>query len=131
MKNNKIIKNIIVLFIMCFFIFIVNFQSYVQAMTVDTLFADDTLKDINQGVQSNEGIVGGIKKVIGIIQVIGTGVSIIMVTVLGIKYILASVEEKAEIKKMAMPILVGAFLLFSATNIIVIVEEFATGVINS
>lgn len=72
---------------------------------------------------------GGIGKVIniiiGLLQVAGSGISIIVVTMLGIKYILASVEEKAEIKKKAVPIVIGCVLLFGAVNLMAAVEEFA------
>lgn len=61
---------------------------------------------------------GFLKNVIGYIQIAGTGISIIVVTILGIKYLTASVEAKAEIKKDMMPVLIGMGLLFAGVNLV-------------
>lgn len=62
--------------------------------------------------------------VIGIIQVVGTGISLIMISLLGIKYLLASPSEKADVKKNIMPILIGCVLLFAGAQIAGIIENF-------
>ncbi len=46
-----------------------------------------------------------------------------MVTMLGIKYMLASSNEKADIKKQAIPIVIGCTLLFAAVNVVAIIAE--------
>ncbi len=130
-KNRKI--TIIILF--CIIFLISSVVSQVLAAESDLtaeLFNSQNLKDISKEVSSSnsQGIVGAINTVIGLMQVIGTGVSLIMVSLLGIKYLLASVEEKAEIKKTAIPIVIGAVLLFGAVNIIAIIEKFSQKVIN-
>ena len=56
-------------------------------------------------------------KLLGVIRVIGTIVSVGMIMVLGIKYMIGSAEERAEYKKTLLPYLIGAVLLFAATNI--------------
>lgn len=56
-------------------------------------------------------------KVLGGLQVFGTLGAVIIVAVLGIKYMLASPEGKADYKSNMIPYLVGAVLLFGATNI--------------
>lgn len=62
---------------------------------------------------------------IGLLQVAGTGISIITVSVLGIKYLLASPSEKADTKKAILPIVIGCVLLFGAVNIISAVYDYA------
>lgn len=62
--------------------------------------------------------------VIGIIQVAGTGISLIVISLLGIKYLLASPSEKADVKKNIMPILIGCVLLFAGVQIAGIIENF-------
>lgn len=52
---------------------------------------------------------------------IGVVISITMVMVLGMKYMLGSVEEKAEYKKSMVPMLVGAILLFTSSTIVGII----------
>ncbi len=53
--------------------------------------------------------------ILGVIQVIGTIVSVGVLMVVGIKYMMSSVEQKAEYKKTFILYIVGAFLLFSGT----------------
>lgn len=66
-----------------------------------------------------------INNVIGLIQLAGTGISVVVVTMLGMKYILASPSEKADVKKQIAPILIGCVLLFGAVNLVAIVADFS------
>lgn len=52
-------------------------------------------------------------------------VSIVMIAVLGIKYMLGSAEEKAEYKKSLVPLLVGAILVFGAAAIAKVIVGLA------
>lgn len=79
----------------------------------------------NAATATGTGVGNVINNVIGIMQVVGSGLSIIVITLLGIKYILASPGEKADVKKSIMPILIGCVLLFGAVNLIAAVEEFS------
>lgn len=76
-------------------------------------------------------ISGTLNNVIGLIQVAGTGISVVVVTMLGIKYILASPSEKADVKKQIAPILIGCVLLFGAVNLVAIVADFSLVLGNS
>jgi type IV secretory pathway VirB2 component (pilin) len=66
--------------------------------------------------------------ILGIIQVVGTVVAIGILMILGIKYMVGSAEEKAAYKKTMMPYIIGAVLIFAASNIATYVYNFATGV---
>ena len=66
----------------------------------------------------------------GYINSIGIVVSVITLVVAGIKYMIASVEEKAEYKKTMIYYVVGALLLFSATTIPNILYNLTTGIID-
>ena len=66
--------------------------------------------------------------IMGIVQVVGMGVAVIMLIVLAIKYISAAPSDKAEIKKHAVVYIVGAIVLFAATGILEIVKKFATNI---
>ena len=63
---------------------------------------------------------------LNVIQVIGVAVAVIMLLVLGIKYMVASAADRAEIKKHAIVYVVGAVLMFGASVIIGIIEDFAS-----
>lgn len=66
------------------------------------------------------------KKIIGAIQAIGSLVSVGILVVLGIKYMMGSAEEKAEYKKTMIPYLIGAVMVFMASNIAGAVYKFAS-----
>ena len=67
------------------------------------------------------------KRVIGIVRVVGTAVSVLTLVILGIKYMTASPEGKADYKSTMIPYIVGAVLVFSATWIATIIYNMATG----
>ena len=56
-------------------------------------------------------------KIMGILQVVGVLIAVIILMVLGIKYMMGSAEEKAEYKKTMIPYIVGAILIFAAATI--------------
>lgn len=56
-------------------------------------------------------------KILGILQTVGIVLSVIILVILGIKYMMGSPEEKAEYKKTMIPYLVGAVLIFLAPTI--------------
>lgn len=66
-------------------------------------------------------------KLMSVIQTVGVVVAVIILMVLGIKYMMGSAEEKAEYKKTMIPYLVGAILIFAASTIANVVYQFAIG----
>lgn len=74
------------------------------------------------GVQNMGG------KIVGIVQAIGSVVAVLMLVVLGIKYMMGSSEEKAEYKKTMVPYLIGAILIFAASQLASAIYKFAASV---
>ncbi len=70
------------------------------------------------------------KRIIGMVQAIGSIVSVLVLVILGIKYMMGSAEEKAEYKKTMIPYLVGAILIFAASNLASMIYGFASTVTN-
>lgn len=66
--------------------------------------------------------------IVTIIQTVGTVVAVVVLLILGIKYMMGSAEEKAEYKKTMIPYLVGAILIFASTTIVNVVYNIANGV---
>lgn len=66
--------------------------------------------------------------IVGILQVVGIVLSVVVLIVLGIKYMLGSAEEKAEYKKSMIPYVVGAALIFAASAFAQVIYNFFTGV---
>lgn len=62
--------------------------------------------------------------VVSIITTIGIIVSVIVIAVIGIKYMLGSAGERAEYKKTLLPYLIGATLVFGASTIAQIIYLF-------
>lgn len=58
------------------------------------------------------------KKILGAITAIGIVASVIILALLGIKYILGSIEEKAEIKEGLVPYIIGVVLLTGIPTIV-------------
>lgn len=113
----------------------ISFCSEVQA--VGPIAADINVDNIFQGINfstdttGNTGIKEGtnlaagiVNNAIAIVQIIGLGIAIIMLFSLGMKYMVGSVEDKAEVKKHAMVYVIGAVIFFAATAILEIIQMF-------
>lgn len=81
---------------------------------------------------SNPGdVVGGSKLlekiniVLGWVNNIAIMASVLVLSIIGIKYMVGSVEEKAEYKKNMRPYLVGCVLAFGITTILKIISSIA------
>lgn len=58
-----------------------------------------------------------IGKIIGFLQWAGAIAGVLIITIFGIKYMMGSLEEKAEYKKSMIPFIVGAVVLIAAPQI--------------
>ena len=82
-----------------------------------------------QAPSSNEiQDVGG--KILGVLQTIGVVLAVVILVILGIKYMMGSAEEKAEYKKTMIPYLVGAVFIFAAPILANIVYNFVKDLTN-
>ena len=64
--------------------------------------------------------------IIGVLQVVATIVAIAVLLFVGIKFLLASPGEKANIKGVLVPYLIGAVLIFATVPILQIIKGFTT-----
>ena len=77
--------------------------------TVSGLFDSDSADTSNlESVGAN---------IVDIVTTIGIIVAVVVLLVLGIKYMMGSASEKAEYKKTMIPYLIGAVLIFGASAI--------------
>ena len=65
--------------------------------------------------------------ILNVITVIGIVVGVITLIVIGIKYMVGTVQEKAEYKKTMIPYLVGIVLLLGASGIVKAIASFKLG----
>ena len=56
-----------------------------------------------------------------VIQIVGTIVSVGTMMIIGIRYVVASADEKAEYRDRMIPYFIGAVLLFGASNVVNII----------
>ena len=100
-------------------------------MSCLTVFADVSIDAMAQkkldakqttALQNVGGTIASVIRNVGII------VAVIILMVLGIKYMTGSAEEKAEYKKTMIPYIVGAVILFGASGIAQAVISLSQGV---
>lgn len=121
--SKKVVKILLILTISVFGISFSTASLGTQG-TTDAILAMQNLAGAE--VEDASGKMGNIlNSVIAIIQVAGTGISMIMVTLLGIKYILASPSDKADVKKQIAPMVIGAVILFASVNLVGIIADVA------
>lgn len=68
-------------------------------------------------------------KVLAVINIIGIAVAVIALVLIGIKYMLGSVEQKAEYKKALVPYVIGISLLASVSTIPNIIFNLVKGIL--
>ena len=74
----------------------------------------------------NTKLIEIVGKVLGVIQVVGSIVSVIALSVIGIKYMVGSVEEKAKYKETMTAYIIGCVLLFAISNLTSIIYQIST-----
>ena len=100
--------------------------------TVTVNAAETTSSGVNPGTYTGGGAsVTAINEfgnqIIQIVSTVGSILSVIVLVVLGIKYMMGSAEEKAEYKKTLLPYIIGAAFVFAASTIATIVFNFTSG----
>ena len=64
------------------------------------------------------------QQILGIVQLVGSIAAVVVLVVLGIKYMMGSVEEKADYKKSLVPLIVGIIVVMAATQIMTMIFGF-------
>ena len=123
-KMRKIMKNkkILFIFTIILFLIMISFPLTGEALTDPTEKPDLWEPTLEDDSALNEKV----ENILGIINAIGIVVAIIVLMVLGVKYMLGSVEEKADYKKTIIPYLIGMFLLVSVTTLPNLIYQIVT-----
>ena len=69
--------------------------------------------------------------IIGIVQVICYAAAVIMLVLVGVKFITASPEGKAEIKKSAIQYVIGAIIVFAAGALLGVISNLSNSVVTT
>ena len=82
----------------------------------------------NENVQGSNEIATAGNAIIGVLRTVGIVISVVVLIIIGLKYMMGSAEEKAEYKKTLLPYLVGALFIFAASVLANVVFEFMSGI---
>ena len=125
--NKKILKKALIILLLS--IFLIYTYNIISSASYSTIDPDFILKDAKDN--SGKSMLKIVQSLLTIIQVVASGVAVIMIIVLAIKYMSAAPGDKADIKKSATVYIVGAIILFSGSGILAIIRKFATKNINN
>ena len=112
-----------------FFQLIILIFTFIMIMPISCNATYDPLEDPNSfkpgNISSEDAnvITGRVNSIIGVIVTVGVIISAITLCILGIKYMVGSVEERAEYKKTMIPYIIGAVLLFAASSVVGIIAN--------
>lgn len=104
----------------------ISLTTVVSANGIDAANLANQLKGNTSVAEGDVVNIGN--QIIGIITTVGVVVAVVILLVLGIKYMMGSASEKAEYKKTMIPYLVGAILIFGASAITKVVVGLASGI---
>lgn len=90
--------------------------------------AEEIITGLKPNYKDEAGLTGVGQKIINIISTVAIVISVIVLLIIGIKYMLGSASEKAEYKKTMIPYLVGAIIIFGAGAIAQVVVKLAQSV---
>ena len=107
---NKKVEKILNVLVIVFALIAISTNVFAAA---DLGITPGTLEGTRSGAADTVKGVG--EQVVGILQTVGIILSVVVLIILGIKYMMGSAEEKAEYKKTFIPYIVGAALIFAAS----------------
>lgn len=102
--------------------------------TVSTVFAEgasDVLGKLTGNTDAASAVTTTANNIVGIVQVICYATAVIMLIYLGVKFITASPEAKADIKKSAIMYVIGAIIVFAAGTLLGVISNLSTNVVKT
>ena len=108
-------------------ILIIAIVAFAILITSTNSFAGITPGDITGGSHGDLDL-GFLDTVTDAVRLIGTFIAVGALMLIGIKYVMGSLEEKANYKKSMMPYIIGCFILFGASNLAPQIRELFSGV---
>ena len=119
MKLKSIVFIIFILIIVCMpsFSYAADDASMGQIVADSVNFVQDGLKNQSTAMIDDQVIKDITSPIYNILLAIGIGVALIFATILGIKFVTGSVEDKANVKDQLLPFGVGCIVVFGAFSI--------------
>ncbi|MCI8383622.1 MAG: hypothetical protein HFJ33_01935 [Clostridia bacterium] len=127
-KDKKYYKIMIIAILVILFISILPNTSF---MSNTSKINSKMLGDLDQ-YASQEPVSSKLQDKVGVLlgvfQTGGSAIAVVCLIVLGVKYMMGSVEEKAEYKKTLVPYAIGAMMVFAISNFLNIFYQIATSI---
>ena len=87
--------------------------------------------DADKNTQINDQLVELRSNALGVAQAIGVVVAVCMLVFVAIKYLTSSPNERADVKKYAIPFVVGSVCIFAAVGLVQLISIIANEMANS
>lgn len=121
----KLINRIVFLLICCIFLFSLSGvyalpkeEGPEEELVPQGTINPDDYKPPELTTSEAQTAINKIQPIIGVITTVGIVASVVTLVALGIKYMIGSIEERAEYKKSMIPYLIGAFLVFAVSTVV-------------
>lgn len=114
--NKKTVRILTALFTILLITIVLSASAFAASFAPNSIQPDENIDTTDMQT------FGG--KVLGALQAIGVVAAVLILAILGIKYMVGSAEEKADYKKSMIPYLIGAVVLFLAPTIANAVYNF-------
>lgn len=104
-------------------IFSVVLMAMLVVFSVSTFSYADSAKDVVTGINANmtgidsNGMKSIAGRVLGLLQIVSAILAVILIAYLGFKMVLGSANEKADVQKQFIPLIIGVTIVFAATSI--------------
>ena len=104
-------------------IFSVVLMAMLVVFSVSTFSYADTPGQVISGINANmngiktEGMKSIAGRVLGLLQIVSAILAVILIAYLGFKMVLGSANEKADVQKQFIPLIIGVTIVFAATSI--------------
>lgn len=104
---------------------IIPLISIVLILFSSNIFAIENLDqyDPNPSLNGSESFVQKAGPVLGAIRIIGIITAVIVLAIIGLKYMFMSIQEKADYKKEMIPYIVGCFMLMGVSFLVGLIEQ--------
>lgn len=104
-------------------IFAVVLMAMLVVFSVSTFSYADTPGQVISGINANmngmktEGMKSIAGRVLGLLQIVSAILAVILIAYLGFKMVLGYANEKADVQKQFIPLIIGVTIVFAATSI--------------
>lgn len=104
-------------------IFAVVLMAMLVVFSVSTFSYADTPGQVISGINANmngiktDGMKSIAGRVLGLLQIVSAILAVILIAYLGFKMVLGSANEKADVQKQFIPLIIGVTIVFAATSI--------------